>query len=94
MQLLNLGGFGMAAWEERSFGPSRPFTYRTVGVPMFDRNLKRRSRRRRQRVSGLADHRLHDVFRALGKIGLASQLPGACEAPCVSQDVLETSREF
>jgi glutamine amidotransferase len=40
MQLMNLGGFGMAAWDEPSAGPSRPFTYRTAGVPMFDRNLK------------------------------------------------------
>jgi len=40
MQLLNLGGFGLAAWDPRSPEPSRPFTYRTAGVPMFDRNLK------------------------------------------------------
>ena len=40
MELLNLGGFGLAAWDETSAGPSRPFIYRTAGVPMFDRNLK------------------------------------------------------
>jgi glutamine amidotransferase len=40
MQLLNFGGFGMAAWDEASVGPSRPFLYRAAGVPMFDRNLK------------------------------------------------------
>jgi glutamine amidotransferase len=40
MQLLNLGGFGLAAWDAGSLEPSRPFTYRTAGVPMFDRNLK------------------------------------------------------
>jgi glutamine amidotransferase len=40
MQLMNLGGFGLAAWDAKSEDPSRPFTYRTPGVPMFDRNLK------------------------------------------------------
>ena len=29
MQLLNLGGFGLAAWDPRSPSPSRPFTYWT-----------------------------------------------------------------
>jgi glutamine amidotransferase len=40
MQLMNLGGFGLAAWDAHSADPFRPFTYRTPGVPMFDRNLK------------------------------------------------------
>jgi glutamine amidotransferase len=40
MQLMNLGGFGVAAWDHGSARPAQPFTYRTAGVPMFDRNLK------------------------------------------------------
>jgi glutamine amidotransferase len=40
MQLMNLGGFGLVAWDQDSTDPARPFTYRTAGVPMFDRNLK------------------------------------------------------
>ena len=40
MELLNLGGFGLAAWDRASPDPACPYTYRTSGVPMFDRNLK------------------------------------------------------
>lgn len=39
MSLLNIGGFGLAAWDAFSTDPERPFTYRTPGVPVFDRNL-------------------------------------------------------
>jgi glutamine amidotransferase len=37
---LNLAGFGMAAWEPRSVRPEEPFTYRTIALPSFDRNLR------------------------------------------------------
>lgn len=40
MSLLNIGGFGLIAWEESSRHPERPFVYRTTSVPVFDRNLK------------------------------------------------------
>ena len=40
MSLLNIGGFGVIAWEESSRRPERPFVYRTPQVPVFDRNLK------------------------------------------------------
>jgi glutamine amidotransferase len=40
MSLLNIGGFGLAAWEQGSAEPERPYVYRTPGVPVFDRNLK------------------------------------------------------
>ncbi len=40
MSLLNIGGFGLVAWEESSRHPERPFVYRTTNVPVFDRNLK------------------------------------------------------
>jgi glutamine amidotransferase len=37
---LNLAGFGMAAWDPRSFHAEDPFTYRTTTLPEFDRNLR------------------------------------------------------
>ena len=40
MSLLNLGGFGLAAWAPSFPKPSRPFTYRVPTVPNFDRNLR------------------------------------------------------
>lgn len=39
MSLLNLGGFGLAAWSPTSAQPERPFTYRAATVPNLDRNL-------------------------------------------------------
>lgn len=40
MSLLNIGGFGVAAWDSESAEPSRPYFYKTPAVPVFDRNLK------------------------------------------------------
>jgi len=40
MSLINIGGFGVAAWDAGSRTPELPFSYRTFGVPVFDRNLK------------------------------------------------------
>jgi predicted glutamine amidotransferase len=40
MSLLNIGGFGVAAWNSESVEPSRPYFYKTPAVPVFDRNLK------------------------------------------------------
>lgn len=40
LQMLNLAGFGMAAWDEASHAPNVPFRYRTTQVALFDRNLK------------------------------------------------------
>jgi glutamine amidotransferase len=40
MSLLNIGGFGVAAWNADSVDPSRPYFYKTPSVPVFDRNLK------------------------------------------------------
>jgi glutamine amidotransferase len=40
MSLLNIGGFGLVAWEAASREPERPYSYRTPNVPVFDRNLK------------------------------------------------------
>lgn len=40
LQMLNLAGFGMAAWDPASHEPETPFRYRTTQVALFDRNLK------------------------------------------------------
>ncbi|GGI76556.1 class II glutamine amidotransferase [Legionella impletisoli] len=38
--LLNLAGFGMAAWEEHSHDPKRPYLYKTPELPFYDENLR------------------------------------------------------
>jgi glutamine amidotransferase len=38
--LLNLAGFGFAAWEPRSANAAEPFLYRSTTLPVFDRNLR------------------------------------------------------
>jgi len=40
MSLLNLGGFGLAAWDPQSPEPDKPLTYRVPSIPNFDRNLR------------------------------------------------------
>lgn len=40
LAMLNLAGFGMAAWDPTSHEPAAPFRYRTTQVALFDRNLK------------------------------------------------------
>ena len=40
MAHLNLGGFGLAAWDPDSPDPARPLTYRVPTLPNFDRNLR------------------------------------------------------
>ena len=40
MSLLNIGGFGLLAWDTESRSPEEPYAYRTPNVPVFDRNLK------------------------------------------------------
>jgi glutamine amidotransferase len=40
LDMLNLAGFGMAAWDPASHAPASPFVYRTTQVGLFDRNLK------------------------------------------------------
>jgi glutamine amidotransferase len=37
---LNLGGFGMQAWDPGSLAPEEPFTYRATTLPSYDRNLR------------------------------------------------------
>jgi glutamine amidotransferase len=45
MGLLNLGGFGLAAWAPTLPDPSWPVTYRVPTVPNFDRNLRALARK-------------------------------------------------
>ena len=40
LRLLNLAGFGFAAWDPHSADAHTPFVYHTAGVPVFDANLK------------------------------------------------------
>jgi glutamine amidotransferase len=37
---LNLAGFGMAAWDDRSIRGDEPFTYHVASLPNHDRNLR------------------------------------------------------
>lgn len=40
LDMLNLAGFGMKAWDRISDIPTQPFSYSTESLPIFDRNLK------------------------------------------------------
>ena len=40
LNLLNLAGFGMKAWDKKSESPEMPFSYSADWLPVFDRNLK------------------------------------------------------
>ncbi|HET7363421.1 MAG TPA: class II glutamine amidotransferase [Burkholderiales bacterium] len=40
LNLLNLAGFGLRAWDPASHRPEQPFFYGSSSLPVFDRNLK------------------------------------------------------
>lgn len=40
LDMLNLAGFGMRAWDQTSHDPDRPYAYASPNLPVFDRNLK------------------------------------------------------
>jgi len=40
LNLLNLAGFGLRAWDPASHRPQQPFFYGSPSLPVFDRNLK------------------------------------------------------
>lgn len=40
LNLLNLAGFGLRAWDSGSHAPDKPFFYGSPSLPVFDRNLK------------------------------------------------------
>jgi glutamine amidotransferase len=45
LRMLNLAGFGVAAWDPASRGPRSPYTYHTPGLPVFDSNLRTLARK-------------------------------------------------
>ena len=47
LSAMNLAGFGVVAWDEESPSAELPWTYRTPGLPFFDRNLRALSRKAR-----------------------------------------------
>ena len=40
LNMLNLAGFGLKAWDQASFDVEKPFSYASTSLPVFDRNLK------------------------------------------------------
>jgi glutamine amidotransferase len=40
LNMLNLAGFGLRAWDRGSHQPEKPFFYGSPSLPVFDRNLK------------------------------------------------------
>ncbi len=40
LNLLNLAGFGMKAWDRGSADPDQPYSYASTLLPIYDRNLK------------------------------------------------------
>lgn len=40
LNMLNLAGFGLRAWDPASNDPERPYSYYSQQLPVFDRNLK------------------------------------------------------
>jgi glutamine amidotransferase len=45
MAVLNLAGFGMAAWDPDSHDATAPFLYKTPALPVFDGNLRQLARK-------------------------------------------------
>ena len=40
LNMLNLVGFGLRAWDPSSNDPDRPYSYYSLSLPVFDRNLQ------------------------------------------------------
>lgn len=40
LHMLNLGGFGLLAWNPQTPSPDEPLEYHSTDLPIFDRNLK------------------------------------------------------
>ena len=40
LNMLNLAGFGLRAWDPASNDPQRPYSYYSLSLPVFDRNLQ------------------------------------------------------
>src|SRR5262249_24003138 len=43
LNMLNLAGFGLRAWDAGSHQPEKPYYYGSPSIPVFDRNLKNRA---------------------------------------------------
>jgi glutamine amidotransferase len=58
---INLAGFGMAAWDDRSIHGDEPFTYHVTALPNYDRNLQSMCRKLEPtcvlaHIRGVAEH--------------------------------------
>jgi glutamine amidotransferase len=73
MSLLNLGGFGLAAWDPGSRDPRKPLIYRVPSIPNFDRNL--RALARKVNVSALVAHVRGVVYDSTETVGLQNVHP-------------------
>src|SRR5712692_4741872 len=62
MGMLNLGGFGLLAWDAHSHHPNVPFEFRIPTLPTFDSNLKSLSEK--IRCTGLLAHIRGVVYEA------------------------------
>src|SRR5262245_57610386 len=61
LNMLNLAGFGLRAWDPESHDPERAYSYYSQQLPVFDRNLKNLAEKIRARcllahVRGVAYH--------------------------------------
>jgi glutamine amidotransferase len=94
MRLLNLGGFGLAAWDAESPEPAQPYTYRTAGVPMFDRNLKALAEK--VRATALVAHVRGVVYEPSERVGPQNvhpfRFPGAAFALAQNGDLYDFGR--
>jgi len=94
MSLLNLGGFGLAAWDRGSVDPERPLTYRVPSIPNFDRNL--RALARKVRVSALVAHVRGVIYDSDETVGLQNVHPflfeGASFALAQNGDLYDFAR--
>ena len=73
MSLLNLGGFGLAAWDSGSADPGRALTYRIPSIPSFDRNL--RALAAKLQVTALVAHVRGVVYDSRESVGLQNVHP-------------------
>ena len=94
MSLLNLGGFGLAAWDPGSPDPARPLTYRVPSIPNFDRNL--RALARKLRAAALIAHVRGVVYDSSETVGLQNVHPfmfeGASFALAQNGDLYDFAR--
>jgi len=94
MTLLNLGGFGLAAWDRASPDPRRPLTYRVPTIPNFDRNL--RALAGKVRAGALVAHVRGVIYDSRQSVGLHNVHPfvfdGASFALAQNGDLYDFSR--